>query len=737
MGLNGSNMASQGIVVVTVQHRVGVLGFLPPAGLHVADPNFALRDILLALRSVKDNIVGAGGNPNAVTLGGQSAGALNAQAMLGVPEAVGLFQRLILQSGPLNVGTQTPAQTAFLQKEFYDELLGCKDAKCALRKSAAELMGPTGMLATMSGIEGIPWSTVLRPQSGSRTLPEDPSVLMMTNPSRLVVKPAQVLITTTLNEAGAIVSIFAASSQSPPVERRSLEARDKCDRNNKRDKCDKDQKRDKEDKGNNGNGPKTKTTTKRKGTTTPTPKPTFTPTPTSTPTSTLTSTQPPNTSYSAWEIYADEVKALDVEMRALCDEVYHAPESERPAYQPRWQELYDKYWATRAHYGLRTEIRPNIDEVNTMELMCIRGRAVAQYLGTPYLWPRGFETRDKCDGGSKRDKRGKCDKDEKRDKDDKGNNGNGPKTKTTKGTGTTTPTPEPTPTSTPTSTLTSTQPPNPSYSAFQKYWDEVMALGAEMRILCNEVYRAPESERPAYRPRWQELYDKYWAMRDNYYGVDVEMELSPLITAYNTMEDMCIRYRPWGEIWGAPYLWPRGLQERDRSHERRDVTSTPVTEAYAGLVHLQLGARAEAVLAQYPLGSDFMASLERVSTDGGFRCPSRALAERFATFAQTYVGEFTRGTTHHNVAQFLYCNDHVCHMNDVYSWWGTAPGGPDAFSQEVMGRVADFVKSGTPGSGWSTYDGSNVFAIGGGETIQCPAGFWGGQVPFDFQLYSQ
>lgn len=76
-GLDGSVLAAEdNMVVVFVQYRLGVLGFLPPKDAPTAkDPNLAVRDVVLALKSVQANIGAVGGDPARVTVGGQSAGA--------------------------------------------------------------------------------------------------------------------------------------------------------------------------------------------------------------------------------------------------------------------------------------------------------------------------------------------------------------------------------------------------------------------------------------------------------------------------------------------------------------------------------------------------------------------------------------------------------------------------------------------------------------------------------------
>ena len=103
---DGRALASQGIVVVTINYRLGVLGFLAHPGLagESATPagygNFGLQDQIAALRWVKANIANFGGDPDAVTVAGQSAGAMSVHMLVAAAEARGLFHRAIAQSGP-------------------------------------------------------------------------------------------------------------------------------------------------------------------------------------------------------------------------------------------------------------------------------------------------------------------------------------------------------------------------------------------------------------------------------------------------------------------------------------------------------------------------------------------------------------------------------------------------------------------------------------------------------------
>jgi para-nitrobenzyl esterase len=94
-------------VVVTVNYRLGALGFLARDGV---PPNLGIADQLAALGWVRDNIAAFGGDPGEVTLGGQSAGAQSALALWSAPRARGLVRRIALQSAPLGLRPSTRDQ---------------------------------------------------------------------------------------------------------------------------------------------------------------------------------------------------------------------------------------------------------------------------------------------------------------------------------------------------------------------------------------------------------------------------------------------------------------------------------------------------------------------------------------------------------------------------------------------------------------------------------------------------
>ncbi|MGC4944044.1 carboxylesterase/lipase family protein [Kribbella sp. DT2] len=103
---DGRAFARDGVVLVTLNYRVGIPGFLDLEG---APANRGLLDVIAALQWVRDSIGAFGGDPANVTVFGQSAGATLVGALLATPEAKGLFQRAIVQSGS-GTGAFTPEQ---------------------------------------------------------------------------------------------------------------------------------------------------------------------------------------------------------------------------------------------------------------------------------------------------------------------------------------------------------------------------------------------------------------------------------------------------------------------------------------------------------------------------------------------------------------------------------------------------------------------------------------------------
>lgn len=92
----------QGVIIVAVTFRLGVLGFLGD-GSDARPANLGLLDLMLALGWVRDNIAAFGGDPRQVTVAGQSAGGDAVAHLMAVPEAARCFRRAIVQSAPLGI----------------------------------------------------------------------------------------------------------------------------------------------------------------------------------------------------------------------------------------------------------------------------------------------------------------------------------------------------------------------------------------------------------------------------------------------------------------------------------------------------------------------------------------------------------------------------------------------------------------------------------------------------------
>ncbi|KAF7650791.1 hypothetical protein LDENG_00120570, partial [Lucifuga dentata] len=104
---DGSPLAAyENIIVVIIQYRLGILGFLSTGDEH-AQGNWGFLDQLMALKWIQENIEAFGGDPQSVTIAGESAGGICASILTLSPQAKGLFHRAIFQSGVATLGTYT------------------------------------------------------------------------------------------------------------------------------------------------------------------------------------------------------------------------------------------------------------------------------------------------------------------------------------------------------------------------------------------------------------------------------------------------------------------------------------------------------------------------------------------------------------------------------------------------------------------------------------------------------
>ena len=131
---NPADLVRRGVIVVTINYRLGALGFLAhPAlagGPGGASGNYGLMDQQAALRWVQANIRGFGGDPGNVTIFGESAGGLSVLSQLASPGARGLFSRAIVESGAYDL-TQAPLAAAEAAGEAFAAQAGCASQTAA------------------------------------------------------------------------------------------------------------------------------------------------------------------------------------------------------------------------------------------------------------------------------------------------------------------------------------------------------------------------------------------------------------------------------------------------------------------------------------------------------------------------------------------------------------------------------------------------------------------------------
>ncbi|XP_061577118.1 carboxylesterase 3 [Cololabis saira] len=147
--------AYENIVMVIIQYRLGILGFLSTGDQH-AWGNWGLLDQLAALRWVQENIEAFGGDPQTVTAAGESAGGISTSILTLSPKAKGLFQRAIFQSGVATLGTYT-SEHPLTNAKTVANMTGCGDrsteelVRCMKGKSVEDLVDATKKLTIFLG----------------------------------------------------------------------------------------------------------------------------------------------------------------------------------------------------------------------------------------------------------------------------------------------------------------------------------------------------------------------------------------------------------------------------------------------------------------------------------------------------------------------------------------------------------------------------------------------------------
>jgi para-nitrobenzyl esterase len=188
---DGARLAATGdVVVVSINHRLNVFGYLylgDIAGDSFArSGNVGMLDIVAALKWVRDNIAGFGGDPGNVTIFGESGGAGKVSVMCAMPAAKGLFHKAIMQSGPCLQIADKARGTAIAHQLLTDlglsprqitELQNMDAAKLSAAANAAEVkviprvlgFGPMGMVPLVDGVEvhHHPFDAIASPESAA------------------------------------------------------------------------------------------------------------------------------------------------------------------------------------------------------------------------------------------------------------------------------------------------------------------------------------------------------------------------------------------------------------------------------------------------------------------------------------------------------------------------------------------------------------------------------------------
>ncbi|MGH7289598.1 MAG: carboxylesterase/lipase family protein, partial [Myxococcota bacterium] len=166
----GSRLAKRGdVVVVTVNYRLGALGFLRlselTGGRIPSTGNEGILDQVAALEWVRENIAAFGGDPGNVTIFGESAGGMSVGTLLGMPAARGLFHKAIPQSGACNTASSLERHQNVAER--FAELSGAKTDAALLALTTAQVLDVGGRIAPVPGqapdpkIGGMPFQPVV------------------------------------------------------------------------------------------------------------------------------------------------------------------------------------------------------------------------------------------------------------------------------------------------------------------------------------------------------------------------------------------------------------------------------------------------------------------------------------------------------------------------------------------------------------------------------------------------
>ncbi len=177
---DGTNLARRGVVVVSFEYRLGVLGFLAHPALsresdHRVSGNYGLLDQIAVLQWIRANIAAFGGNPANVTLFGSSAGASSQGFLMVSPLARGLFHRAIAQS----LGSSVAGPKRRLRERYYGFPAAEAEGESIAKDIATLRALSADEVLTRAGTEY--WSLRYLPLIDGYVVPDDPTLLVGTN----------------------------------------------------------------------------------------------------------------------------------------------------------------------------------------------------------------------------------------------------------------------------------------------------------------------------------------------------------------------------------------------------------------------------------------------------------------------------------------------------------------------------------------------------------------------------
>ncbi len=181
---HGEAFARSGVVLVTLNYRLGALGFLELGGLdpsYSGSGNVGLLDQVAALEWVRANIASFGGDPQDVTIFGESAGGMSVSLLMAMPRARGLFHRVVAQSGAAAAGRDLADARAdaanFLAEAELDSVQAAVDADVTTLLAAHARMNATRMANPEAAVRahGNPLAFLaFRPVADGGEVPADP-----------------------------------------------------------------------------------------------------------------------------------------------------------------------------------------------------------------------------------------------------------------------------------------------------------------------------------------------------------------------------------------------------------------------------------------------------------------------------------------------------------------------------------------------------------------------------------